>query len=63
MDLAELSSQRPTVQSNPILVDAYGNPCKISVQAVELEGRPRLVRALKVSPTLLWYSRQFTPIV
>ncbi|KAL4069661.1 hypothetical protein V8B97DRAFT_606537 [Scleroderma yunnanense] len=53
MELSELSSQRPTVQSKSILVDAHGNACKINVQAVELEGRPRLVRMLKNAGALV----------
>ncbi|KAI6129207.1 hypothetical protein EV401DRAFT_777946 [Pisolithus croceorrhizus] len=40
-------SQDSGTQPTPILVDVQGNACRINVQAVEFEGRPKLVRALK----------------
>ncbi|KIO08331.1 hypothetical protein M404DRAFT_997263 [Pisolithus tinctorius Marx 270] len=47
MELSVPLSQDSGGQPNPIFVDAHGNACKVNVQAVELEGRPRLVRTLK----------------
>ncbi|KAI6047686.1 hypothetical protein EDC04DRAFT_12133 [Pisolithus marmoratus] len=47
MELSASSSQDSGFQPTPIFVDARGNACKVNVQAVELEGRPRLVRMLK----------------
>lgn len=49
--LAELSSTPPNAQHQNVLVNAQGNPLKINLQAVELEGRPKLVRTLKVRPS------------
>lgn len=48
MELSELSSTQPSAQQGRILVNAQGIPLKINLQAVELEGRPKLVRLLKV---------------
>ena len=48
MELSEWSSTQSSAQHQSILVNAQGNPLKINLQAVELEGRPKLVRMLKV---------------
>lgn len=47
MEHSVSSSQDSGTQPTPIFVDVRGNACRINVQAVELEGRPKLVRALK----------------
>ncbi|KAI6007286.1 hypothetical protein EDD15DRAFT_2153295 [Pisolithus albus] len=47
MEHSVSSSQDSGTQPTPIFVDVQGNACRITVQAVELEGRPKLVRALK----------------
>ncbi|KAF9229225.1 hypothetical protein BS17DRAFT_876813 [Gyrodon lividus] len=53
MELSGLSSTQSSVQPQKILVDAQCNPLKINLQSVELEGRPKLVRALKSSGALV----------
>ncbi|KAF9244637.1 hypothetical protein BU15DRAFT_59388 [Melanogaster broomeanus] len=53
MELSELSLTQSSVQLQKILVDAQGNPLKVNLQAVELEGRPKLVRMLKSSGALV----------
>ncbi|KAG8219759.1 hypothetical protein J3R82DRAFT_731 [Butyriboletus roseoflavus] len=42
MELSELSSTQSSPQNRNILVNAQGAPLKINLQAVELEGRPKL---------------------
>ena len=51
MDLSELQSTPSTAKQQSFLVNAHGDPLKINLQAVELEGRPKLVRTLKVGQT------------
>lgn len=48
MELSELPPTPSSTQRQSILVSAQGAPLKINLQAVELEGRPKLVRTLKV---------------
>lgn len=55
MELSELSSTQSSAQHQSILINVQGNPLKINLQAVELEGRPKLVRTLKVGQTCRVY--------
>ncbi|KAF8560306.1 hypothetical protein OG21DRAFT_1502618 [Imleria badia] len=53
MELSELSSTPSSAQPQSILVNAQGGPLRINLQAVELEGRPKLVRTLKGAGALV----------
>ncbi|KAH7883530.1 hypothetical protein F5I97DRAFT_1814450 [Phlebopus sp. FC_14] len=61
--LSQLPLSHSVAQPQQALVDAQGNGCKISLQAVELEGRPKLVRTLRNAGALVMSNTKEADII